>query len=128
MTEAALPYRSRYLETHRRRGLRSLNATLITLFRLPPFICTPPTNAVFVVLIYITTTLVPVSNLRVVSSPSRRLESAPVPLPILILIPIAVGFTIMATKSFFGQRDRSHSWQPGSRARCRASISRVTCG
>lgn len=80
----------------------ALNATVISSMHLPPFIVTLATNAVFTGLIYITSNLVPISGLpeAFVSISTTKIGS--IPLPVIILIPIAVGFFVIATQSVFG--------------------------
>lgn len=81
-----------------------VNAVLISAFQLPPFIVTLATNAVFTGLIYITSNLVPVTNLPASFVALSQTRVGPIPLPVLILLPVIGGFYLMAKKSVFGQQ------------------------
>lgn len=80
----------------------AVNATLVTAMNLPPFIVTLATNAVFTGLIYITSNLVPVSNLPAAFVAISITKVGPIPLPVLILVPLFVAFYLIATRSVFG--------------------------
>lgn len=80
----------------------AINATLVSTMNLPPFIVTLATNAVFTGLIYITSNLVPVSNLPAAFVAISTSKLGPIPMPVVILVPLFVLFYLIATRSVFG--------------------------
>lgn len=80
-----------------------LNAILVSRFNLPSFIVTLATGALFTGVLYIVSNLVPVSNLPPEFLALSRTRVGPFPLPVIVLIPVVVGFYVLATKTVFGQ-------------------------
>ena len=82
----------------------AINATLISRFDLPPFIVTLATGALFTGTLYIVSNLIPVSNLPEGFLAIARTRIATViPLPVILLFPIAIAFYLVAKRSVFGQ-------------------------
>ncbi|RYG86883.1 MAG: ABC transporter permease [Alphaproteobacteria bacterium] len=84
-------------------GCGALNAFLTTRFNLPSFIVTLATGALFTGVLYIISNLVPVSNLPPEFLAISRTRIGPFPLPVILLIPVVIGFYVLATKTVFGQ-------------------------
>ncbi|MDQ0468250.1 ABC transporter permease [Labrys wisconsinensis] len=104
MAEAGLPY-----ELAIPAGLAmgalcgGLNATLVSTFDLPPFIVTLATGALFTGVLYIISNLVPISDLPADFIAIGQARWAGVPLPVVIVVPIVIGFYLLASQSVFGQ-------------------------
>ena len=82
----------------------AINATLISRFNLPPFIVTLATGALFTGTLYIVSNLIPVSNLpEGFLAIARTRVATVIPLPVLLLFPIAIVFYLVARRSVFGQ-------------------------
>lgn len=81
----------------------AINATLVSRFGLPSFIVTLATGALFTGALYIISNLVPVSNLPPEFLAISRTRIGPLPLPVIFLLPIGVGFYVLAKKTVFGQ-------------------------
>lgn len=81
----------------------ALNAFMVSRFDLPPFIVTLATGALFTGALYIISNLIPVSNLPPAFLAIARTRFIGIPLPVILLIPVAVGFYLVATRSVFGQ-------------------------
>ena len=97
----------------------ALNATLISRFNLPPFIVTLATGALFTGTLYIVSNLVPVSNLPDDFLAISRTRFGPISLPVLILIPIVIGFYLLREEIRL-RAARDCAWrQPRGRSRRR---------
>lgn len=81
----------------------AVNATLVSRFNLPSFIVTLATGALFTGILYIISNLIPVSNLPQEFLAISRARIGPFPLPVLLLIPVVIGFYVLATRTVFGQ-------------------------
>ncbi|MCX5577676.1 ABC transporter permease [Kaistia terrae] len=81
----------------------ALNATMVSRFGLPSFIVTLATGALFTGILYILSNLVPVSNLPPGFLAISRTKIGPIPLPVILLVPVVIGFYVVATKTVFGQ-------------------------
>jgi ribose/xylose/arabinose/galactoside ABC-type transport system permease subunit len=81
----------------------AVNAVLVSQFGLPSFIVTLATGALFTGALYIISNLVPVSNLPAAFLAISRTRVGPFPLPVILLLPLVIGFYVLAKKTVFGQ-------------------------
>ena len=80
-----------------------LNALFLSLFDLPSFVVTLATGALFTGVLYIITNLLPVSNLPGSFDDLETIQIATIPLAVILTVPVAVIFYVLAKMSVFGK-------------------------
>jgi ribose/xylose/arabinose/galactoside ABC-type transport system permease subunit len=81
----------------------AVNAALVSLFRLPPFIVTLATNAIFTGILLVISNLIPVSGLPAAFVAIGQGKVGPVPISVLVAVPLAIVMYVLAKASVFGQ-------------------------
>jgi ribose/xylose/arabinose/galactoside ABC-type transport system permease subunit len=103
----------------------AFNAVIISWFRLPSFIVTLATNALFTGLIYVISNLVPVSDLPSAFVNIGNGSVAGIPIAVVIALPVAVAFYVLVKASVFGQHVIALGEDPEAVRTAGVSVNRI---
>jgi ribose/xylose/arabinose/galactoside ABC-type transport system permease subunit len=103
----------------------AINATVISTFALPPFIVTLATGSVFTGVIYVTTNLVPISDIPADFVYLGQGFVGPVPVPVILTIPVVAVIYIISKRTVFGTHVLALGGNPEAVRLAGISVARV---